>query len=179
MSVTASTDASVSDESAAKPRRRSRIPLIFFAFFGVVFAANGVLIYTALSTWTGLETKNSYLKGIDYNQTLAQIEAQEALGWAVESALVPSDVPGGFTVSVHLTGADGAPLTGARTEARIERPTHHGIDVQATLTETAPGIYTAPVTLPAAGQWSIRSLVWHGENTHQKIVRVVLPSSDF
>jgi nitrogen fixation protein FixH len=181
MSITASTESAVTqarDETAA-PRRRSRIPLLFFAFFGVVFSANGVLIYTALSTWTGLETKNSYIKGRDYNQVLAQIEAQEALGWGVDSALVHAGTPGTYTVTLRLVDADGAPLTGAEAVARIERPTHHGIDVRADLNETAPGLYTAAVTLPAAGQWQIRSLVWHGENTHQKIERLVLPTAEF
>lgn len=177
MSVTVGSDTPAAE--AARPRRRSRIPLLFFAFFGVVFAANGVLIYTALSTWTGLETKNSYLKGIDYNQTLAKIEAQEALGWGVESGLTHTGTPGTYTVTIRLTGQDGMPLTGARAEARIERPTHHGMDVRADLSETAPGLYTAAVTLPAAGQWQIRSLVWHGENTHQKIERLVLPTAEF
>ena len=65
------------------PAKKSRIPLLFFAFFAVVLTANGIMIWIALSSWTGLETKNHYLKGVDYNQTLQDVRTQEALAASI------------------------------------------------------------------------------------------------
>lgn len=166
-------------DTVEQPKRRSRIPLIFFGFFGVVLAANITLIYIALSSWTGLETKNHYIKGRDYNQTLEMVAAQDALGWTVESALLPTGEAGRFAVSVKVIGADGAPITDARVVARIERPTHHGVDVEVALAETAPGTHTALVELPLAGEWRIRRLVWSGETTHQTVERFHLGAELF
>lgn len=166
-------------DTVEQPKRRSRIPLIFFGFFGVVLAANITLIYIALSSWTGLETKNHYIKGRDYNQTLEKVAAQEALGWSVRSALLPTGEAGRFAVSVNVVGSDGAAVEGARVVARIERPTHHGVDVEVALSETMPGTYTALTDLPLAGEWRIRRLIWLGEATHQTVDRVHLAAELF
>ncbi len=67
---------------------RSRwIPWAFLAFFAVVLLANGTMIWLAFATWTGLETEGAYQKGLAYNRTLEQAEAQAALGWRVDLAL--------------------------------------------------------------------------------------------
>lgn len=162
-----------------EPKKRSRIPLIFFAFFGVVLFANIILIYIALSSWTGLETKNHYLKGLDYNETLADIEAQDALGWVVVTALSPADGVGHFAVELEAKDNAGTPVEGATVSIRFERPTHHGVDVVAELIETAPGRYTGEVTLAKPGQWNLRRLIWQGEETHQTIERVFLAPEQF
>ena len=168
-----------SSNTATKKKRGSRIPLIFFAFFGVVLVANSTLIYIALSSWTGLETKNHYIKGRDYNETLAHVAAQEALGWTVESAVLPTGTAGRFAVSVRVVDSEGAPVEGATVVARLERPTHHGVDTSITLMETAPGTHAGMVDLPLAGEWRIRRLIWHGEATHQTLERFHLPPEMF
>ncbi|WP_421877922.1 FixH family protein [Pacificispira sp.] len=165
------------------PAKKSRIPLLFFAFFAVVLTANGIMIWIALSSWTGLETKNHYLKGVDYNQTLQDVRTQEALGWTVQSniapVVAPDGPPGRFDVVLVLTDRADSAISGAQVEVRLERPTHHGIDVRATLTETAPGRYAAQVDVPVAGQWNLRRLVWSGGGTHQTVERVFLPLEVF
>jgi nitrogen fixation protein FixH len=41
--------------------RRSRwIPWAFVAFFGVVLAANAIMIVIAITTWPGLQTQQAY-----------------------------------------------------------------------------------------------------------------------
>ncbi len=165
------------------PAKKSRIPLLFFAFFAVVLTANGIMIWIALSSWTGLETKNHYLKGVDYNQTLQDVRNQEALGWTVQTSIAPVVVPNGplgqFEVVLVLTDPADTAISGARVEVRLERPTHHGIDVRATLTEIAPGRYAGQVDVPAAGQWNLRRLVWSSGGTHQTVERVFLPPEVF
>ena len=59
---------------------RSLIPYLFFAFLGVVFAANAVMIWYAVMTFTGLETTSAYEKGLACNETLSIVRRQERLG---------------------------------------------------------------------------------------------------
>jgi nitrogen fixation protein FixH len=179
MSATVMESPATTPTSPDRKPRGSRIPLIFFAFFGVVLIANSTLIYIALSTWTGLETKNHYIKGRDYNDTLAKVAAQDALGWTVESAVLPTGTAGRFAVSVRVVGADGAPVEGATVVARLERPTHHGVDVKIALAETTPGTHVGVVDLPLAGEWRIRRLIWVGDTTHQTLERFHLPPEMF
>ncbi|MBL4602812.1 MAG: FixH family protein, partial [Emcibacteraceae bacterium] len=47
--------------SNVKPYTGKRILAWFVGFFLVVFLANGIMTYFALSTWTGLETENAYV----------------------------------------------------------------------------------------------------------------------
>ena len=49
--------------------------------------ANGAMIWLAFATWTGLETEGAYQKGLAYNRTLEEAEAQAALGWQVDLEL--------------------------------------------------------------------------------------------
>ena len=170
---------SMSMTEPTRPAKRSRIPLIFFAFFGVVLIANGIMIYIALSTWTGLETPNSYLKGLDYNKTLEEVSTQNALHWTVDSVVTPVGQPGRFAVSIRLSDKAGAPLRDARVVASFERPTHYGVDSRAELSEVEPGLYVGTVDLTEAGSWNLRRLVWHGEETHQTVERMFLKPENF
>ena len=53
-------------------------------FFGVMFTANGALIYTALSTLHGEELANSFDASQVYNQRIAEARAQNLLGWVAD-----------------------------------------------------------------------------------------------
>ncbi|MDW3207376.1 MAG: FixH family protein [Alphaproteobacteria bacterium] len=159
--------------------KRSRIPLLFFAFFAVVIAANATMIWIALSSWTGLETRNHYLKGVDYNSTLRDVQAQDALGWSVASKILPTDRPGRFRIDVTLADDGAAPIVGAKVVVRLERPTHHGVDIRTDLMELSNGRYGATVDIPIAGQWNVRRLVWFGTETHQTVERVFLKPDAF
>ncbi len=164
---------------AARDKKRSLIPLIFFAFFAVVLSANGALIYFALSSWTGLETRNHYLKGVDYNRTLEAVRAQEKLGWTVESAVAGQGVKGHFSVSLVLRDRGGRGIDDASVKVSFERPTQYGLDQEVELTRSGAGIYSGQVALPVAGQWNLRHLVWRGAETHQTVERIFLGSESF
>ena len=42
----------------------------FLAFFGVIFVLDGIFVYTAISTQTGVIAEKAYEKGLNYNETL-------------------------------------------------------------------------------------------------------------
>ncbi|MCW8952841.1 MAG: FixH family protein, partial [Rhodospirillales bacterium] len=45
-------------------------PWIFVGGMTIVVIVNGIMIYFALSTFTGLETRNHYEKGLAYNTNI-------------------------------------------------------------------------------------------------------------
>lgn len=144
-------------------------PYIFVGAFMVVVGVNGALAYFATSTFNGLETQNAYEKGRLYNQTLAEAEAQKALGWQVilsaEQAIKerPGDYPTDLVITA--TGPDGAALEGLEVVAEVRRPTQAGMDQQVRLTRRDAGRYGVVVTLPEPGQWEVRVLARKGEDT--------------
>ncbi|NQV82776.1 MAG: FixH family protein [Rhodospirillales bacterium] len=130
-----------------------RMALIWvLTFFGVVFAANGALVFFALDSWPGLMTETAYEEGVAYNRTLDAQAAQARLGWSSTVAFTASG-PAAGVLDLHLTGKDNTPITGVEARAHFRRPVREGFDVTVALFETAPGRYRVPVTVALAGRW--------------------------
>ena len=134
------------------------IPWLFVGFFGLVLAANVVMIWLAVSTWNGLETENAYQKGLAFNQKLEAARAQAALGWTVDLELDPAG-PEPAAVEVQVQDRFGSFITDADVRVRLVRPTHAGHDVTTALAHQTGGTYAALVDLPLAGQWDVETLV--------------------
>lgn len=160
----------------APPVRRSRwIPWCFVAFFGVIFIANGIMLTAALSTFNGLETTGSYDRGIAYNEELARLEAQRALGWDVAMAFeaTPGTVTEG-TLRLRLIDPYGLPLSGAQITGEVRRPTHDDQDVPLQFRYAGDGLYLAEVTLADVGQWESRLTIDHERGSYRAIDRFFL-----
>jgi len=123
---------------------------MFLAFFGAVFAVNGAMIYSAVSTHTGLVAIEPYRKGLHYNDRIAADARQARLGWSDTVEL-------GRDGSVRLTlvEADGRPVRGMAVDGVLGRPATNRQDVTLALSETAPGRYEAAAGALAAGSWLI------------------------
>jgi nitrogen fixation protein FixH len=133
------------------------IPLLFIAFFLVVFGVNGVLVWVAVSTYNGLAVASPYERGIAYNEAIEQQHRQEALGWKAELAFRGTGAREG-TVELHLVDAAGQPVAGADASLEFYRPVHQGTDFRVGLREHGPGLYGAAVQLPLSGLWEVRIL---------------------
>lgn len=121
---------------------------ILVAFFGVVFAVNGVFLTLALSTHTGLVANEPYVKGLHYNDRIAAEVAQEQLGWIVDVGQLSSE----GRISVSVTSAAG-PVRGLKAVAALGRPSTANDDRKLVLGEGAPGTYGATTAKLAAGAW--------------------------
>jgi nitrogen fixation protein FixH len=139
----------------ADPGRSRWIPWAFVGFFMVVFAVNGVMVWFAVSSWTGLEADHSYERGLVYNRALEAEKEQAALGWHAGFSFAQTGARRG-TLELDLNGRDGARLRGATVDAQLVRPTQEGYDTDLALSESAPGHYRAEVELPLPGQWEVR-----------------------
>ena len=121
---------------------------ILIAFFGVVFAVNGVFLTLALSTHTGLVANEPYVKGLHYNDRVAAEVAQQRLGWRVEVAELSSE----GRISVSVTSPAG-PVRGLNAAAALGRPSTANDDRKLVLEESSPGTYRATTANLAAGAW--------------------------
>jgi hypothetical protein len=85
-------DREIEMERTRSPRRWTgrMILLTLLAFFGVVFAVNGVLIHEALSTFGGVDTESAYQAGRMFEQDVAMAKAQDARQWHVDAKMTPS-----------------------------------------------------------------------------------------
>jgi len=167
-------DSHLGERTADGARRSSWIPWAFVAFFVVVFTVNGIMTYIALESWTGLETKDYYEKGIAYNKALAGARRQAALGWKVDVTFTPTDAAHG-RLSVAMHDKAGEALTDAQVRALFIRPTQEGYDSKIALTDFGEGRYGAEVTLPLPGQWDLVVLGTHDGVTYQSTQRIYLP----
>lgn len=139
--------------SEVKPTIRKSdkyIPWYFVGFFLVLFCLDGVFVYLATSSHTGVVEESSYQRGLEYNDRVEAANAQERLGW--QSGLVYS-ADGHLTLT--LTTKEGAPIEGAQVTAQFFRPTQAGGDIVLRLTGEGNGNYGAAIK-PSAGQWDVR-----------------------
>lgn len=147
---------------------------ILLGFFGSIATADGLLVWSALSTWSGTEATNAYRAGQLYNGELAHARAQAALGWHVEST-VERMADGLATVRVTIADPKREPVTAVRVTGTLQRPTDKRADHPFELVATAPGTYVAEVSGLPAGQWDLSIDVNQGANrVYRRITRVVL-----
>jgi nitrogen fixation protein FixH len=132
--------------------RGIHVLLCFVAFFGVIFSVNGVFLYSALATYTGIVSNQPYRKGIEYNERIAADVRQKELGW---SEAVAFDRQGGRLV-LTINDRNGAPVTGLQVAGLMGRPSTQRHDIQVRLAENRPGEYEALVGEHDDGVWLVQ-----------------------
>ncbi|WP_425041141.1 FixH family protein [Primorskyibacter sp. S187A] len=130
------------------------VAAIFGAFFGTIITVNLMLAYSAVSTFPGIEVKNSYVASQTFD---ARREQQEALGWNVYA----QTMNGG--VSLEIKDARGAPVEVNRLYATLGRATHVKDDQSPIFTFNGHR-YEAPAKL-APGYWNLRMRAYAADGT--------------
>jgi len=128
----------------AKPLTGRKVFLIVATAFGIIITVNLVMAWNAVSSFPGLEVRNSYVASQGFNDRLA---AQRALGWTMEVEQTDTQV------TLVFTDETGAPVPVASVEAFVARPTHTRDDTALTFTRSG-NRFAAPVDL-APGNWNI------------------------
>lgn len=151
-------------------RYNRMVPRLFVLFFLVIIVVNGVFLYFAQSSHTGVVRKDAYQVGLDYNSVIAAADNVKNLGW--EPALaVDAD-----RLIFDLADSDGEAVKGALVRARLKRPVAGGLDFEVPFVETGSGryIWDGAGVWPARGQWDvILDVIWQ-EQTFQMKQRIVL-----
>ena len=124
--------------------------LIKLGFFGVMFAVNGVFLYSAITSFPGEDVKKSYVQGLDYNATLEARRAQAEAGWTVRAG-----VEGGRLV-VELASEAAPNVSTLDVEATLRRAVTDTDDVVLTLQRAgSTGRYEAELPALDSGRWEI------------------------
>lgn len=139
-------------------------------FFGVIFTVNGVFIYMAGSTFTGLQTEDAYRKGLAYNDSIRAAGSQHALGWQVRDIQLTRN----GQLNVALLDQEDAPLQGLTVGAEVRRPASEEFDQTLSLAEAAPGLYAGQGGDFAAGQWQVVLTVRRGDDEFRVEQKVLL-----
>ncbi|OIQ96609.1 FixH [mine drainage metagenome] len=154
-------------------------PFIFVGVFLVVLAINLIMAYSAVHTFSGLQTEDAYEKGLEFNKILAQRRAQAELGWKVEAVLLPHDAANterhDADLTVSYADRAGHPVAGLTVTARMVRPARSGHDLSVSLVEREPGKYVALVPLPLPGQWDMTVRADRGDVRYKLEQRVLVP----
>ncbi|MCB1546283.1 MAG: FixH family protein [Hyphomicrobiaceae bacterium] len=118
-------------------------------FFATIFAVNGVFLYYALKTHTGLDTPDAYRKGLAYNQRILAASEQEKLGWTGNVAVADGKL------RLVLSDKAGLPISSLQIQAVLGRPSTDRFDRRLVLSEIAPGRYEVSVGALDAGTWML------------------------
>lgn len=134
---------------------------MLLTFFGITIAVNVVFTTYALSTFSGEDVSKPYLRGLEYNKTLAARAQQAKLKWTASIDVVRAD-GSGAVITVSIAGADGQPVGGLDVTALLKRPTDANLDKVVTLEPLGGGQYRGRVADVATGQWDVIARVGAG-----------------
>jgi nitrogen fixation protein FixH len=115
--------------------------------FAVIIGVNLVMAYQAISTFPGLEVKNSYVASQDFDANRA---AQNALGWE----LAPDYSAENQELRLNFTDREGLPAAVATLSVLVGRATEAREDTTPVFTREA-GVFTAPLSLER-GKWMMQ-----------------------
>jgi nitrogen fixation protein FixH len=118
---------------------------VFVGAFGIIIGVNLLLAFSAVSTFPGLEVKNSYVASQEFDE---RREAQLALGWSVFA-----EARDGKLI-LSITDTARQPVQATVLEATLGRATHVKDDVRPEFVFDG-NAYVAPVELEP-GNWNIR-----------------------
>ncbi len=121
------------------------------AFFGIIFAVNGVFLYTSLSTYSGVVSNEPYRKGLHYNDRIAADHAQHELGWTSDIVLSST----GDGLDIIINDRSGNPVGGLGFDGQLGRPATAAMDVDLEVKEMNPGRYHASFAKLESGAWQV------------------------
>jgi nitrogen fixation protein FixH len=148
------------------------IPWLFVAGFAIVIAVNATLIVYATDTYSGLVVEHPYKKGLAYNQTKAQLDAQARLGWRYDVAVTPM----GDHIAIELRWIDAtqAALDGLALEGSLQRPVENLPPLQIAFEPVGGGRYRSLIALPKRGAWDLHFSARRGSDEFAGAERLMI-----
>lgn len=141
------------------------IPFYFVMFFVVIAITDGIFVYTAINTHTGVVTDQAYEKGLAYNDILEKARSQPNLQQK------PSFQNGVLRWDLKTPG--GEPLTMAQVSATLFRPVQDGYDFDINLEHAGNGVYEATINAPLPGLWKAKLTSTWDNKTYQTTYQFV------
>ena len=129
------------------------VAFMLAGFFGLMFAVNGVFVYFALNSFSGVSVSDAYRRGLAYNQELQAKEEQNARGWQHSLEFVQSGDKNGI-IRLKLLNLDKQPMVNLMILGTLGRPVIEGSDKTVTFVYADP-FYTADLSDLEKGQWDV------------------------
>ena len=159
---------SMNVEAIPNPKKDKWVPWYFVLFFAVIALLDGIFVYLAVSTQTGLVTEHAYEKGLAYDALL-------------EKAAQQPDIKQVFSykdgvMRWALKTEDNAAIKNAVVEGQVIRPVQDGYDFNVTFKDQGGGIYEAKPSMPLPGLWEVElSVTWNNNQTFQTKQEFMVP----
>ena len=122
------------------------------AFFGAVMVVNVAMVWAALSTFGGAESRSSYKAGLEFAREMERAGEQSALAWSVDASV--TGTTGARQLTVEARDQTGEPVAGLDAHAAFAHLADSRRDRAAELVETTPGRYVGAIDLPD-GVWTL------------------------
>jgi nitrogen fixation protein FixH len=120
------------------------------------------------SAFSGSVARDFQKNTAQYNQYLAQLQQQNALGWRILDGWIDHPQAGKPTLfRLRVVDNEGKPVTGAQVTVQFLFAADKSQDIQVTLPEVDSGSYGQPVDLPAAGAWLLLINITHGKDVYE------------
>ncbi|TGD44761.1 nitrogen fixation protein FixH [Pseudotabrizicola sediminis] len=124
-----------------------KMAIVMVSFFGVIMAVNFLMAYKAVSTFPGLEVKNSYVASQKFDTIRA---AQQELNWTMTPDYDAAD----RRLYLAFTDSDGQPAQITDLSVLVGRSTAARDDQTPNFTYAA-NLWTTPLDLEP-GKWLLR-----------------------
>lgn len=121
--------------------------IILFVFFGTIFSVNGLMVYLASKSWTGLVVKNGYVASQSFNRKISEQETLIAQGWQGQLAVENGQFDYALTQKTR-------PVSGCKVSGVLKRPVHDRNDQALVFQADGDGLYNARAQL-APGLWVV------------------------
>lgn len=137
-------------EAAATGFRLRGVHVLFgvVAFFAVIIAVDATFTVMAVRSFPGQVSVTPYEDGLIYNQRLAQLHRQDALGWAAAASAAPGQVV------LDYRDREGRPVEGLAITGKLERPATESGRITLRFKERGGGRYAA-MHAGLAGAWDL------------------------
>lgn len=145
---------------ASKKLTGRHVAFMLAGFFGLMFAVNGIFVYFALNSFSGVSVSDAYRRGLAYNQVLQEKEAQNARGWQHSLVFEQSDDDKG-TLRLRLLNSDKLPMTNVTITGTLGRPVIEAADKTVTFVFAEP-FYAVDLSDLEKGQWDVTIRVQGG-----------------
>lgn len=133
-------------------RRIEPWPIAIALLLASMILVSLTFLRTAIDHPDPVMSEDGFASSAAYDAALRQQRSAEALGWAVDAAIVPTAI--GIHVTATLRDASGTPIVADRVTARRERPAEGGLDAELELVPAADGaVHEGEVALPRLGRW--------------------------
>ena len=146
-------NANAATNAPGKPLTGLKVLAWVVGFFGIVFAANGIMIHYAVSTFRGLDEKNPYTTGLTYNDQIAAEKAQDQRGWKVDFT-VRRLVGGQSEIAIQQQDRAGAATAALKVLAYFEHPADRNRDLSVPVEDFGGGVFRHKLEI-APGAWDL------------------------